>query len=101
MKNIFWLQLLTVSVYFLGFLIAIGLIFVIPWLFGISCPMWIPALSVLLGVLASAGIRIHVWKNRQKLFSEESLGHFGTKMFFALIPIELTFFVIGVGFIFS
>ena len=65
---------------------------------------WLPP-SWLIGVLAClspsvcAVIRCRLWSKRNTLFSPDELEKLSVKIFFAAIPIEICFSLIGMGFI--
>lgn len=99
MRKLIRYQCLSIAVYFVGFLVPIGILFIALDLLQIDFPTWISALMTLVSFPVSASIRIRVWKNRYTLLTDRELEHFGTTMYFALAPMEILVFVVGVGII--
>lgn len=96
MKKIFKVHLLTIAIYFLGIPSIIGFFLLIEYIFDCVLPTWLLGVIVLLVPLLSAAIRISFWRRNTPLSPEEK-NSISAKVFFALIPIEVAFSLIGFG----
>lgn len=95
MKIINRIHLLTIVIYCLGVFGSIGILLITSLCFDAPLPMNLIALMILLCPVISAGLRIYAWRRENTILSEEEKNRFGTKVFFMLIPVEISSTLIG------
>lgn len=91
----------SIALYFSFPCFAIIMAIVCSKVFHVLIPFRLFGAIALLGPLVSAFFRFQLWKNRYKLFPSSVLGSRQARIVFAAIPVELIFWVIGMGFLFS
>jgi len=91
--------MVTMLIYLFGMLFPIGVFALSRCLWNYTISTKILALFAMLSPLVSASTRIIIWKKRQQILPQKIRGKLGYYIFFMLIPVELLFFILGVGFI--
>lgn len=95
MKIINRIHLLTIVIYCLGVFGSIGILLIARLCFDALLPMDLIILMILLCPAISAGLRIYAWRRKNTILSEEEKNCLGTKVFFMLIPVEISSALIG------
>ena len=68
---------------------------------GILLPFWLVGAVCCLTPMGCAMLRLRLWRDRHTVFSEEEQHSRPVQIFFAAIPMEISFSVIAIGFILS
>ncbi len=98
MKKILRMQLQSICLLFFGIEGSIGLALISGKVFGLTLPVWILELAIILWFVLDAGIRISRWSKRKAFLSAEELERLGTKLYFVTAWGELFFVCIFAGF---
>jgi len=101
MNNLFKIQGKIMIIEVIGATVTIiNCIFLSRYL-GVILPSWVPGILIMMLPLISAAIRIHVWRVKEDLLTEDELKSTGATLFFLTIPIEIIFSLIAIILILS